>query len=64
MIGRAFQHVEMARVQRILYTTLVDNAREDSRNGVPHSERRYTFVVDYGQNMEIPGMFGALILNK
>lgn len=56
MIGRAFLHVEMARVQRVLYSTLIENAREDTRNAVPHSDRRYTFVVDYGQNMEIPGM--------
>ena len=53
---RAFLHVEMARVQRVLYSTLIENAREDTRNAVPHSDRRYTFVVDYGQNMEIPGM--------
>ena len=63
MIGRAFLHVEMARVQRVLYSTLIENARDDTRNAVQHSDRRYTFVVDYGQNMEIPGMLEDNVAN-
>ena len=29
-------------------------ARHDGKSKVSHSERHYMFVVDYGQNMEIP----------
>ena len=45
MIGHAFRHVRMARAQCILYSTLINNAREDTRNAVPHSDWRYTFVI-------------------
>jgi hypothetical protein len=54
MIARAYCHVEMARVQRLLYSDLILRARNDVNNKLNHLERSYTFVVDYGQNMEIP----------
>ena len=56
MIGRAYLHVEIARVQRLLYTNLINKARRDAVDKVVHSKRTYTFVVDFGQNMEIPVM--------
>jgi hypothetical protein len=54
MIGRAYLHVEMARVQRLLYSTFVNKARCSVVSKVPHSESIHTYVVDYGQNMEVP----------
>jgi hypothetical protein len=63
MIGRAYKHVEMARAQRLLYTNLINKARRDAIDSIQHSKRSYTFVVDYGQNMEVPvlnnAQFGA-----
>ena len=51
---QAAEHVKMARIQRKLYQQKVAEAVEDAKVGRAHSERRYTFVVDYGQNMELP----------
>ncbi len=48
------EHVVMARAQRKLYQEKMDKAQEHARSGMVHSERTYTFVVDYGQNMELP----------
>jgi hypothetical protein len=42
----------MARSQRKLYQDKVEKAVKSVDK--PHSERTYTFVVDYGQNMELP----------
>jgi hypothetical protein len=47
-------HIRMARSQRALYQLKMEEAQEDAREDKEHSERRYTFVVDYGQNMELP----------
>jgi uncharacterized protein YnzC (UPF0291/DUF896 family) len=47
-------HIKMARVQRSLYQEKVSEAIADAKAGVAHTSRRYTFVVDYGQNMELP----------
>jgi hypothetical protein len=44
----------MARAQRALYQKLVADVVSDAEEGKDHTERRYTFVVDYGQNMELP----------
>jgi hypothetical protein len=44
----------MARAQRALYQELVAEAVCDATDGKEHSVRRYTIVVDYGQNMQIP----------
>ena len=52
MMLEAAEHIKMARVQRQLYQDKVDKARRTV--GKIHSERTYTFVVDYGQNMELP----------
>jgi len=50
------EHIKMARAQRALYQEKLVTAVKDAEaeGGVLHSERRYTFVVDYGQNMELP----------
>jgi hypothetical protein len=45
-------HVSMARAQRSLYQSLIEKAKGDVNKS--HSERSYLFVVDYGQNMELP----------
>ena len=47
-------HIRMARVQRALYQAYVTKAVADALECKEHSSRSYTFVVDYGQNMEIP----------
>ena len=52
MMLDAADHICMARVQRTLYRDKVDAARMSVNK--PHSESTYTFVVDYGQNMELP----------
>ncbi len=54
MLLRAAWHVKSACCQQSLYKCLVDKARSDAKAKVPHSKRTYTFVVDYGQNMEMP----------
>jgi hypothetical protein len=54
MLMQAAKHVEMARAQRALYQAKVADAVADATAGKDHAARRYTFVVDYGQNMELP----------
>jgi hypothetical protein len=54
MLMQAAKHVEMARAQRAYYQAKVANAVADATAGRDHAERRYTFVVDFGQNMELP----------
>jgi len=54
MLLQAAEHVKMARSQRALYQAKVADAVADATEGKDHAERRYTFVVDYGQNMELP----------
>ncbi len=46
------KHIPMARAQQALYQACVAEAVRDGT--VEHSDRTNTFVVDYGQNMEIP----------
>ena len=52
MMLNAAEHIEMARAQRKLYQQKVEAAQHTMDR--PHSERTYTFVVDYGQNMSLP----------
>jgi hypothetical protein len=52
MVIEAAEHLRMSRAQRKLYQEKVDKARRTVDKG--HAERTYTFVVDYGQNMELP----------
>ena len=54
MLLQAAEHVKMARAQRALYKAKVADAVADATKGKDHAERRYTFIVDYGQNMELP----------
>jgi len=54
MLLQAAEHVKMARAQRALYQAKVADAVADATEGKDHAMRRYTFVVDYGQNMELP----------
>jgi hypothetical protein len=54
MLLQAAEHVNMARAPRALYQAKVADAVADATKGIDHAERRYTFVVDYDQNMELP----------
>jgi hypothetical protein len=54
MLLQAAAHIKMARAQRALYQAKVVDAVADATAGKEHSVRRYTFVVDYGQNIELP----------
>ncbi len=54
MLLQAAVHIKMARAQRALYQAKVADAVADANAGKEHLVRRYTFVVDYGQNMELP----------
>ncbi len=54
MLLQAVVHIKMARAQRTLYQAKVVNVVADATAGKEHLVRRYTFVVDYGQNMELP----------
>jgi hypothetical protein len=47
-------HVQMARAQCALYQELVALAVADAMEEKEHTEQRYTFVMDYWQNMELP----------
>ena len=44
----------MARAQRSLYQAKVEQAVSSAQAGVEHEKKTHTFVVDYGQNMELP----------
>jgi hypothetical protein len=54
MLLQAAAHIKMARAQRALYQPNVADAVADATARKEHSVRRYTFVVDYRQNMELP----------
>ena len=54
MLIRASLHIRMARVQRLLYQKYVAKAIKHAKENYAHADRTYTFVVDYGQNMELP----------
>ena len=47
-------HVQTARAQHALYQELVALGVVDATGHKEHSEQRFTFIVDYGQNMELP----------
>ena len=47
-------HIKMARAQRSLYQVKIELAISDARLGTVHCKRTYTFVVDFGQNMDMP----------
>ncbi len=54
MLLEAAEHIKMARAQRALYQANVEIAIRDAAAKKDHLERVYTFVVDYGQIMELP----------
>ena len=53
MLMRASTHVKTTRVQRIMYQFYVAKAINHARTNIQHLKRTSTFVVDYGQNMEL-----------
>ena len=48
------EHIKMAWAQRALYQEKVCAAVNNAKEGIDHGLRTYTFVVNYGQNMELP----------
>lgn len=53
-ILEAAEHVKKARSMRSLVNKKIDKARADRQDGLAHSERTYTIIADYCQNMELP----------
>jgi hypothetical protein len=53
-IEDTLKHVKMARAQRVLVNEKMSTAKEDAAANTIHSDRTYTFIVDYGQNMTLP----------
>lgn len=51
---RSAVHVWSARIQRKWYQEAAKRAQEDVEANKPHSQTERTYVVDYGQNMEMP----------
>jgi hypothetical protein len=51
---RSALHVYASRIQRKLYQEAAKRAREDAEANTPHPVRVRTYVVDFGQNMEMP----------
>jgi hypothetical protein len=54
MLLQAVVHIKMAKAQRALYQAKVADAVADVTVGKEHLVRRCNFVVDCGQNMELP----------
>ena len=54
LLMAAAVHVKQASAQRIKYNYYILLAIKDAKEGVAHAFRTYCFVVDYGQNMELP----------
>jgi hypothetical protein len=54
MLVEAAEHIKMARAQRALYQAKLELAVQDATANKDHMERVNTFVVDFGQNMELP----------
>jgi hypothetical protein len=54
LLLQAAAHIKMARAQRALYQAKVAYAVADATARKELLVRRYSFVVDYGQNMELP----------
>jgi hypothetical protein len=50
----AAAHIKMAMAERVLYQAKVTDVVADATARKEHLVRRYTFVVDYGQNVELP----------
>jgi hypothetical protein len=58
MLVEAAEHIKMVRAQRALYQAKVELAVQDATVNKDHMDRVYTFVVDFGQNMELPSYRG------
>ncbi len=54
MLFETAAHIKMARAQRALYQAKVKLVVQDATAKKDHLRRVYTFIVDYGQNMELP----------
>jgi hypothetical protein len=54
LLLQALAYIKIARAQRALYQVKVADVVADATARKDYSVRRYTFVVDYWQNMELP----------
>ncbi len=54
MLLEAAAHIKMARAQRAFYQAKVALAVKDATAKKDHLRKVYAFVLDYGQNMELP----------
>jgi hypothetical protein len=54
LIIAAGKHVEMARIQRLLFVSKKEEAKLHAAMDMPQEQRTYTFVADFAQNMYIP----------
>ena len=50
----AADHVRRARAMRAFVNEKIDSCRQHRQQGVQHSDRIYTFIADFCQNMELP----------
>ena len=48
------EHARMYQAQQVMYQEKMEDAIADAKEDKPFQDCRYTFVVDYGQNMELP----------
>jgi hypothetical protein len=54
LIESAAAHARQARAERIAWVQrATEDATEDLQNGVPHSQRSYTIVNDFSQNLDV-----------
>ena len=54
LLMAAAVHVKQASAQRLKYNYYIRLAIKDAKERTAHAFRTYCFVVDYGQNMELP----------
>ena len=54
MLIQAGVHVQSAKAQRVLYRAYAAMGVAHTKAELPHNERSYCLVADYGQNMESP----------
>ena len=57
-IKKAHNYVINYKAQRELYNKKIQEAKEDYENNVPHECRRYTLVVDFFHNLDLPHFGG------
>ena len=54
LVLESAERIRMARAQQALYQQKMEDAQRDASEGKEHTETTYTYVVDFGKNMEMP----------